>query len=211
MNHLFVKGILLGNTAVGKTSFLSCGHGQNTGHLESSVNINYSTFFIRNEISFRIYDTAGQEQYRSMLDSYFRGSHIVFFMTTCDEKTKKTDDEQLLKLMNDAKAKLPSFIPIFILNKIDLLNVDLEQSLDENAQLKQREEEVKKPFIETLYFFETSCDPEYNVRNVIDQAYNLAVNKYGEKIKKEDQNVVHLDDPADPHQKEVQKNEKCSC
>ena len=165
MNHLYAKGVILGNSGVGKSTFLSNYAGLKKRDDNSTLNPNYFTFFLNNEISFRIYDTAGQERYSEISIKYIRGSQIIFFMTSCNEESQETDDNRLKAILESVKEQMSTpFIPIFLLNKIDLIDFKLEDPIDENIKLKTRIEEVKKiindsglPYIEPLFFYITSC------------------------------------------------------
>ena len=81
-NVLNFKIILIGDTSVGKTSLMyKYTKNEFPEQFQSTIgidtifkNITYKGF----KINVRIYDTAGQEKYRSIIKNYFKGSNGVF-------------------------------------------------------------------------------------------------------------------------------------
>lgn len=150
-----VKCILLGNTSVGKTSFLGALNEQMNEGTQSTIGVNYSTFICNDSLMLEIYDTAGQEKFRSLTDLYYRDSQIVVFMTTCLEDTIKSDDESLEYFIETAYDKATQFTPIFILNKIDLMDAEKLAKRKQNVTdlILRLHPELK----DSLIFLEISC------------------------------------------------------
>lgn len=80
-----VQLLLLGDSSVGKTSFLKkCIHNSDKHNNELTIGVDYATKSINidnTKINLQIWDTAGQESFRSVTTSYFRNSNcaLVFF------------------------------------------------------------------------------------------------------------------------------------
>lgn len=133
-----IKVILLGNTFVGKSCLLDC-YRRNTNLLElSKQNVNIETKYLttigvdflckietHNKETFKlqIWDTSGHERFRSITNSYFRGTNIAIIM--CSSQNKKTlnsmkvwyntfknynyeDDTIICFVFNDYKHMFPS-------------------------------------------------------------------------------------------------------
>ena len=123
--------------------------------LMKSVKINNSL------IKLQVWDTAGQEKYKSMISSYYRGAHaalIVFDITS-----------------KESFMALPSWIEHFYKNGPKQKNVILignKKDLDNIREVKLEEAET---FAETnnMMYFETSAKDGENV----DYLFNYAAEK----------------------------------
>jgi len=122
--QLTFKYILVGNTAVGKTSMCKMFCDQvfdesqpQTLGLEfgnRSIDVNGV------RIKIQIWDTAGQERFRSITKSYFRSSTAVFIVFDVTERTSFSD---LSKWVEDANNLSPPYsIKVIIGNKTDLIS-----------------------------------------------------------------------------------------
>jgi len=134
-----LKLLMLGDSAVGKTSLI-LRYCENTftdtfiGSLteeykEKKVTVDGKTCEIQ------IYDTAGQERFRKVTSSYFRGGQGVML---CFDLTKKTTFENLSKWMQEIKKYGDDGVSIVLVgNKKDLgvaevTSNDIEQFIREN-------------------------------------------------------------------------------
>lgn len=83
-----IKTLLVGDSGVGKTSIFMryCTNYYNSGH-EITVGVDFQTKSIivgKSKVKLHIWDTAGQEKFRSIITSYYRNAHavmLVFDMT----------------------------------------------------------------------------------------------------------------------------------
>ena len=152
--YLF-KIILIGNSGVGKSSILH-------RYMKRTFDSNYKVtigvdFFMKsltiNEqmVKIQIWDTAGQEKYKSMVSSYYRGAHvalIVFDLTS-----------------HASFEALPSWVEIFFKNGPEQKNTILignKKDLVEERQVSQEEVEL---FSQTnnMIYFETSAKDGDNI------------------------------------------------
>ena len=142
-NKISIKCILLGNTAVGKSSFINALNKLSIKNIHPTTGVQIATFDIEDtNIRLQVYDTAGQEKFRSLTQQYFRDIQMIFFFTTCDDTTKEVDDESLEEFITMAKdCATQSYQSIFLLNKIDLY----EKRPDD---LSERIAAVQKRFID---------------------------------------------------------------
>ena len=149
------KIILIGNSGVGKSSILH-------RYMKRTFDSNYKVtigvdFFMKsltiNEqmVKIQIWDTAGQEKYKSMVSSYYRGAHvalIVFDLTS-----------------HASFEALPSWVEIFFKNGPEQKNTILignKKDLVEERQVSQEEVEL---FSQTnnMIYFETSAKDGDNI------------------------------------------------
>ena len=125
-DHMF-KFLLIGNSAVGKSSMLSRYtediYPENAGDISTiGVDLKIKTLEIDGKIyKIQIWDTAGQERFRSITASYYRGTHgiaIVYDITDREsfDKIKYWTEEITRNNSNDSVSI------VLIGNKSDLEN-----------------------------------------------------------------------------------------
>ena len=116
-----IKVLLFGNTGVGKTSiFKRYYENKFDGNYNSSIGIDFQTKVIKHKnksYSIQLFDTAGQERFRSITSSYFRMAE--YYMLVFDLTNKNS-----LNAVPDWIESLKEFIdkPKYIIlgNKSDL-------------------------------------------------------------------------------------------
>lgn len=199
-----VKCILLGNTSVGKTSFLGALNEQMSEGTQSTIGVNYSTFIYNDSLMFEIYDTAGQEKFRSLTDLYYRDSQIVVFMTTCLEDTIESDDKSLEYFIETAYDKATQFTPIFILNKIDLMDAEKLAKRKQNVTdliLKETSETA-----DSINFCAVSCKESIGISDAINM-----LGSYAEDIASKLQPTQKLIIDDKPKDQSTNAKDKCNC
>ncbi|CAD8180473.1 unnamed protein product [Paramecium octaurelia] len=156
--------ILLGDCGVGKTTIL---HNflDMSSQPETTIGVQHHSFS-RNNIKFSIWDTAGQEKYRSVVSSHYkRAKAALLIYDSSKEETLLHIDKWIEELIFQVGTKI---IMILIGNKTDLQKVDLNESV-QNLQDKY----------EISYFITTNHkDPEFKdkMNQVFDQiAINLGL------------------------------------
>ena len=129
------KLIVIGDENVGKTSIINrFKTNQFTGDYEPTVGLDFQSIplLIDNQnVTLLLYDTAGQEKYRSLIPLYTKDANIIFLIyDTTNEQSFSNLEKWYESLSNINKEEA-----IFILvgNKIDL-----------NEERKVKEEEAKK-------------------------------------------------------------------
>ena len=125
-NVLNFKLILIGDTSVGKTSLMyKYTKNEFPEQFQSTIgidtifkNITYKGF----KINVRIYDTAGQEKYRSIIKNYFKGSNGVFVFF---DLTNKNSFDILKSWIKDIDENIDNKDYKFLIlgNKNDLINI----------------------------------------------------------------------------------------
>ena len=150
--HTIIKLILVGDSDVGKTSCMDRFiHNSFSTHPCFTIGVDYgSKKIIKNneEVVVRIWDTAGQEKFQSIVDLYFRNTHgaLLFFNLTCKKSFYNAFHVWLPKInRND--------IPVILVgNKSDSNEIKIYQD-----EIQQKCEEYN------LMYIETSAKKDVNV------------------------------------------------
>ncbi|CAD8076287.1 unnamed protein product [Paramecium primaurelia] len=125
------KIILLGDCGVGKTTILHKFLDINS-QPETTIGVQHHSFS-RNNIKFSIWDTAGQEKYRSVVSSHYKRAKAALLIYDCSsEETLLHIDKWIEELIFQVGTKI---IMILIGNKTDLQKVDFNESV-QNLQDK---------------------------------------------------------------------------
>ena len=186
-NKRVIKIILLGNTEIGKTSLINVFEGKEfTSKMLSTIGSQYSRkeMIINNEkYAIQMWDTAGQEKYRSINKLYIKGSNIVIFVYDVTNRNSFID---LSDFWVDYVFKLiGKDIIIGVLgNKIDLidnLKVEREEgeryakkigaffketSAKEDAEgFKEFVNQLVKEYIDKYTYLLLNNDKSFNIKN----------------------------------------------
>ena len=158
-----IKLIVLGNTSVGKSSFI-------LKYIEDKFVLNYMATLgmdfkqkklkLKNgqEVRLRIYDTAGQERFKSVAVSFIKKAEGVILIYDIGNKaTFESLEEWIKNIKESGKENLPI---ILVGNKCDLPPEKRQVELNEG---KDKAEEFNIPF------FETSCKEGINIKEVFEK------------------------------------------
>ncbi|XP_025707592.1 EF-hand calcium-binding domain-containing protein 4B isoform X2 [Callorhinus ursinus] len=183
LDRLF-KIVLVGNSAVGKTSFLRrfCEERFAPG-LAATVGIDYRVKMVRvddSSVALQLWDTAGQERYRCITQQFFRKADGVIVMYDVTARQSFLSVRQWLSSVEEAVG---DYIPVLLLgNKID----------------NEKEREVPRGLGEqlakenNLIFYECSA---YSGHNTKESLLHLArILKKQEDTARED--TIQVDRPA---------------
>ena len=134
------KVILCGETEVGKTTILnrlaSRREGTPTTPTMGASFASVQVMWEDNKINLNIWDTAGQEKYRSLIKIYFRAADLAVFVV--DLTRKKTVDE-IPAWVHQAETNAGKRAPagIIVANKMDCENMELVSDAEISAVAKQ--------------------------------------------------------------------------
>lgn len=156
---LSFKIILVGDSGVGK-SCLSIKASRNyfEDFYSPTVGFEFLTFNVKVEdqnIKLQIWDTCGQEVYRSLISSFYRSASLAIIVYSIDSEESFSNIE---KWLNDIKSQSNPNIKIFLIgNKADL--EDKRQVTKENGETFFKQNQLS-------FFTETSAKTGFNVQNV---------------------------------------------
>ena len=160
---LSFKIIVVGDSGVGK-SCLTIKATKNIyeDNYTPTVGFEFFTFNIRigdKNIKLQIWDTCGQEAYRSLITSFYRNSSLAVLVYSIDNRITYVNIESWL---NEIKSQANPEIKIFLIgNKTDL--ADQRQIPIELAQQFSKDHSFH-------FFIETSAKTGFNAQNVFIQA-----------------------------------------
>ena len=132
------KVIFLGEAGVGKTTLIKVSIGQKFDKVyNSSISLSFNPkkiIYENKQYTFNLWDTIGQEKYRSLTKLFYKDSKVVIFVY---DITNKKSFKELNYWINEIKESLGNE-PVFgiVGNKIDL------------EELKEVEDNVAKKFAE---------------------------------------------------------------
>ena len=151
------KIILLGNSAVGKTSLFkkiitgefseknisTIGMDRRTMQLEVDINDNGTTSTKSFEIS--LVDTAGQERFRAITKTYFNGADCILLIYDVTNQESFLNVKSWIESIHESigNHEDSKYVIVLIGNKIDLIGVDGKERCVEEDEAKRKCEEFK--------------------------------------------------------------------
>lgn len=163
------KILIIGNSSVGKTSFLfRYADDSFTSAFVSTVGIDFKvkTVVRRDKrMKLQIWDTAGQERYRTITTAYYRGAmgFILMYDVTNEESFNSVQDwVTQIKTYSWDNAQV-----ILVGNKSDM-EAERVVTYDRGKQLADQL---------GLEFFETSAKENINVKNVFERLVDIICDK----------------------------------
>ncbi|OHS93564.1 GTP-binding protein ryh1 [Tritrichomonas foetus] len=165
----YAKAVLCGSSSVGKTTIFSRILQKNLNtEFPSTMGASFASVkvpFNDEEITVNLWDTAGQEEYRSLVNIYFRNSNIalIVFDLTNHESFDQVD-EWIDEILANCGDSPPNFL--IIGNKSDLI-----------YDKKVTDEEIND-YIETIKcpYFEISAKEGQNFGDLCKKIGELALN-----------------------------------
>ena len=157
-----IKLVFLGDSNVGKTSIIHrfCENKFEENGIVSTIAVVFKNKFLKidtyTQVNMNIWDTAGQEKYRSMTRDYLRNSHGVFLVF--DLSNKKSFDSLNLWLgeINNSDIN-KNYVKMLIGNKYD-------------SKTKEVEKETAKKFGEEndMKYLEVSAKDGINIESMFE-------------------------------------------
>ena len=182
---LSFKLIFIGDSSVGKSCLTTKAvKNEFEDYYQATVGFEFMTFNLKiNDkiIKLQIWDTCGQEIYKSLISNFYRNSSLAVLVYSIDSKESFIHVENWL---NDLKSQANEDVRIILVgNKADL----------ENERKVAREEGEKYKLDNNLDFFmETSAKTGKNARNVLIEASKILYNDY----LKLEQNMNKVEEPT---------------
>ena len=180
--ELLYKILLLGDSSVGKTCFLMR-YADNTFqeiHM-STIGLDYKLKNVQIDdgkiVKIQIWDTAGQDRFRSITKNYYKGAHGIILLY--DVTSRKTF-ENVKNWVTQIKEEVSDKVTIILVgNKID----------DESNRKVSTEEGEQMAKECGLNFFETSAKSGINIDTTFNELVKKTVETYskidekGDKLK----------------------------
>ena len=191
------KVIFLGEAGVGKTSLIKVSIGENfESEYNSSITFSYSpkeVLYKNKKYIFNLWDTIGQEKYRSLTKVFYKNSKIVVFVYDITKKASFKNIEYWMDSVNNEIGP-EKYIKAIVGNKSDLF-----------LQEEVKEEEVKQFAISKECKFKI-CSAKKDPINFIKFLEELCIDCINNISKKGKQENKMLD------KNKVKKNKKsCNC
>ena len=191
MKHASVKVVLLGETSVGKTC-TAIRYVRDTFAERYDVTIG-ANFFAKeiqigeNIMNMQLWDTAGQEKYRSLTRMYYRDAKaaLIFY----DITDRRTFEGKIDEWISDVKSKAPEGVCLVVVgNKVDM--EDKRQiSTDEGRECAER---LSVPF------FEVSAKDGTGLNELFLKVAKLVEEKNPKLFEEteNEQDMITLEDPS---------------
>ena len=170
---LSFKLIIVGDSGVGK-SCLSIKASRNyfEDFYSPTVGFEFLTFNVKvkdKSVKLQIWDTCGQEVYRSLISSFYRSASLAIIVYSIDNENSFNNIE---KWLNDIKSQSSPDVKIFLIgNKVDLA--------DKRKVTKDAGENFSSSH-NVSFFTETSAKTGLNVQNVFIEAAKVLYLQYEE-------------------------------
>ena len=170
VNYSF-KIIVIGDSAVGKSSLTLKGTKDHFKDFYTpTIGFEFLSFNIRIKdkiVKLQIWDTCGQEVYRSLISSFYRNSSLAIIVYAIDNQESFDNLESWL---DEIKSQTHPYLKIFLIGN----KVDLE---DKRVIDRAIAEELAKEHKIDL-FLETSAKTGYNAQKIFVKAAQILVENY---------------------------------
>ena len=168
---LSFKLIFIGDSGVGKSCLTTKAVKNNfEEYYQATVGFEFLTFNMRvndKVIKLQIWDTCGQEIYKSLISNFYRNSSLAVLIYAIDNKESFHHVENWL---SDLKSQANPDVRIFqVGNKADL---------EEDRKVTKEEGEKYKEEQHLDLFMETSAKTGHNARNVLVEAAKILYKDY---------------------------------
>lgn len=167
-DHLF-KIILLGDSAVGKTSILFR-FSENTYNADfhSTIGVDFRVSLQKYQektIKLQLWDTAGQERFRNIVSSYYRVAHAALFIF---DITNLSSFENIAMWIGESENFLKDDIPKFLIgNKADLKENRAVTSEKANSFAQKL----------SMVYLESSAKTSLNINLIFEEITKVLVEK----------------------------------
>jgi len=196
----YINCLLLGNQGSGKTSFLKSLVGESITNLISTIGMDNSPFNCsveREELTFIINDTAGQERYKSLPKSYYVNAQafLIFFDVTKEESFETVNFWIENTIRNNGKIN-EQYELFLVANKID------ENEIRKVGKNKGKELATKY----NIKYFEISCLKKINIYELLYEITLMAYKKNKTVEKADKANEKNKENKPIQRQKSFQLN-----
>ena len=202
---LSFKMIVIGDAGVGKSCLTTkAAKGIFDDSYSATVGFEFLTFNVKIDgkvIKLQIWDTCGQEIYRSLISSFYRNASLAMIVYSIDSKVSFTHIETWLK---EVKLQSNPDIKIFLIgNKADL---------EDQREVKFNEAKQFKEENGIHYFSEASAKSGLNAQQVFIEAAKLLYSehlKYKSRANKGETNGENVPIPVKIDKNKVERKQGC--
>ena len=154
------KVVLLGATMVGKTTLVTqFTSGEFDPSIKNTVGACYASKVVPvgdESVKLQIWDTAGQEKFKTLVPMYFRGAKVAILVYSVIEENSLKEVQFWAESVKQGTSQLPAFVVVG--NKID--RIDERKVPSDNG--KEMAEQIGAEFIEV------SAKDGTNVKDLLD-------------------------------------------
>jgi small GTP-binding protein len=186
-----LKVVIVGNTNVGKSSILSrLVNNEYKDESNPTIGLDYFAFRFRENncnIKLVLWDTAGQEQFDSIIKLYFKDIYLLLVIADInDSKSCKDIEKWIVKVINEnkdsniyAKKNIKELPILLIFNKIDLRNINNIQSYDCEKIYRNLLIKYKK-----IKYIEVSAKKNINIDKLEIILKDIVIDNYSNSLQK---------------------------
>ena len=219
---LSFKIIIIGDSGVGKSCLALKGIKKTFIEFYTpTIGFEFYTFNIKikdSVIKMQIWDTCGQEAYRSLINSFYRNSALAMIIYAIDDINSYNHIEEWL---NEIRTKVGQETKLYLIgNKLDL---------EKDRQVNTEDAEKFSLDNEFDFFIETSAKTGFNAEKVFIQAAKDLYKKNIECLKKGSENKIEnyqihenkgnkeknnnfiIKEEGNDDDDDVKRKKKCSC
>jgi small GTP-binding protein len=173
LEHINIKTVLLGSSNVGKSSLINRYIHNVFSEWDSAPTIGVSFFHktihkYNAKFNLAIWDTGGQERYRSLMPMYYRKSHLVFICVDLNSTTINKDINYWIEEVTNHTLEKP--LIYLVGTKVD--------TISDNRLLDAISETISNNY-GGYQFYMTSSKANTNINNLFNNAMENAVdNRY---------------------------------
>ena len=165
------KIIVIGNSGVGKSCLtLKATEDSFLPDYSSTIGFEFRSFYVKVEdtvIKLSIWDTCGQEIYRSLIRNFYRNSSLAILVYSIDDENSFNDLDSWL---NEIRTNGSPDMNIYLIgNKVDL--EDQRVISKETAETFAQDNDIK-------LFLETSAKTGFNAQNLFIEVAKLLYNQH---------------------------------
>uniref|UniRef100_A0A8C1S7N4 Ras-related protein Rab-3 n=1 Tax=Cyprinus carpio TaxID=7962 RepID=A0A8C1S7N4_CYPCA len=197
------KILIIGNSSVGKTSFLfRYADDSFTPAFVSTVGIDFKVKTIyRNDkrIKLQIWDTAGQERYRTITTAYYRGAMgfiLMYDITNQDSFNAVQDWSTQIKTYSWDNAQV-----VLVGNKCDME--------DERVVASERGRQLSDQL--GFEFFEASAKDNINVKQTFERLVDIICERMSENLESGDPSVTGQKQGHQLSEQPQRSHKDCAC
>jgi small GTP-binding protein len=170
-NDDFIKIILLGESGVGKTNLINVSQGKdfdaNSASSFSSSYLYGQLNHLEKEYKYVLWDTVGQETYRSLNQLFMKNSKVIIFVYAMDNAKSYNELDYWIKTANESNNE--DCIMAIVGNKCDL--IDKQVVSDNEAETYAEEKGMK------IKFTSAKKDP-LGFKNFLEELIKDYINEY---------------------------------